>query len=283
MKRLLVSVALVLGCAQSGANPTPTAGLTVAKNSNTEFDAIFRNGAAWARVEVKYTPTTTFYRLTTSFNTTLAYQGTAPADPAFVLDPRMDATDGLVVLNQNDKEYAITSRMLDALMARGISATPTLDQKASTMYGGAYTIAEVLGLVMLADPTYYNAQKQVGANDRSGGLRDDGLRTVWPAPGYDDPAMLPPELRVTDGQQNYLNGSCCGPTNCSNCSWPGTKSCDDWCAAGDHCNAHHSGRGCGSVCSAGGCGVWCPHANSGYICAYGNAWNYCSRHQTCGW
>ena len=287
MKRLLVSICLLSACTQSGSEGTRSAGLNIVKNNNTEFDATFARGDQWARMEVKYTPTTTFFRLSTSFNTTLAYQGTAPADPNFVLDSRMDPTDGFVLLNQNDKEWDVVQGMLDALMARGITPTPSIEQKTTTMYGGAYTIAEVLGLVMLADPDYYNHQHASGAEDGSGGLTD-APRTVWPAPGYDDEAMLPPELRVDPAQQSWLNGSCCGPTNCYWCqNYRSGIACDDWCAAGDHCNNSHSGRGCGTICQIGGCGVSCPHANSGYICSYkGYAGQpgirgYCYRHLQC--
>ena len=273
MKRQAIIAFLVFGCS-AATTSAPTDGLQIVRNSTTEFDAMYSSGDEWARVEVKYSPSTTFFRVTTSFNTTLVYQGTAQGDPNFILDPRMDASDGFVTLAQDDKEFHIVQLMLNALMERGVTSIPTIEQKATTLYAGGYSLAQTLGFISMADP----------ANSGLGG--QDGYRTVWPSPGYDDPSMLPPELRADQGAQSFLNGDCCGPKNCNHCDdynngWP----CNDWCAAGDHCNAYHSSRGCGTICQIGACGVSCPHANSNYICGSGGsqpAKTFCAHHIACG-
>src|SRR5262249_49366896 len=148
----------------------------------------------------------TFYEVTTSFGTTLAHQGTAPAPADFALDARMDPTEGFVVLNRNDAEYDLVQAMLDALIARGQSATPTVAQKATTEYAATYTLAGVLGLVRLPEPSFSHASHGGGYGDGTGGMRDDGPRQIWPAPGYDVAADLPAEL---------VGGGCCGPLNCT--------------------------------------------------------------------
>lgn len=271
MKLQAMLAILVLGCS-APTTSAPTDGLSMVKNSTTELDATYTSAGQWARVEVKYGPTTTFFRVTTSFNTTIVYQGTAQGDPNFVLDPRMDPSDGYVTLTQGDQEYAIVQSMMNALLERGVTATPTVQQKATTLYAGGYALAQTLGFIEMADP----------ANSGLGG--QDGYRTVWPSPGYDDPNMLPSELRDS-GEQSFLNGDCCGPTNCSWCDrYNSGRPCQDWCAAGDHCNAYHSSKGCGTICQIGSCGVSCPHANSSYICGYGGsrpAMNFCAAHISC--
>ena len=252
IRRLAVCLALWGGCFQ---NVSPPEGLIVAATTPTHFDATFTRNAQWVRVEVRYTASTTFYGVTTSFGTTLAHQGTEPAPASFAPDLRMDATEGFVVLNRNDAEYDLVQAMLDAMIARGQTATPTVAQKATTEYAGAYTLAEVLGLVMLPEPGYFHAVHGGGYADGTGGMRDDGPRQIWPAPGYDVAADLPAEL---------VGGGCCGPLNCTT-TMTMTSPCDAWCAAGDHCIASHSNRGCGAITPVAGV---CASSNSQYLASY---------------
>src|SRR5262249_41100705 len=140
--RGMIAIAAVIGCAPGGVHSPSGAHLVVDADTVTTFDATLSQGEKWARIEVVYTPVSTSSRLTTSLRTTLAHQGTAAAEAGFVPDARMDATDGLVILNQNDREYEVVQALLDALMARGVSATPAPAEKATPFYAAAYTTAE---------------------------------------------------------------------------------------------------------------------------------------------
>ena len=252
------------GCAQNASQPD---GLSVAASTPTYFDATFTRNAHWVRAEAQYTAATTFFRVTTSWGTTLVHQGTAPAPADFVADARMDPTEGFVVLNGTDRETELVQAMLDAMVARGVSPTPALAQKATTEYAAAWALAETLGLVVLPEPSYYRTAHLKGFGDGTGGMRDDGPQKVWPMPGYDASLPMPTEL---------AGGGCCGPLICTT-TMTMAGGCDSWCAAGDHCIASHSTRGCGAITPAAGI---CASANSAYLASYGRGdpTRYLTRH-----
>jgi hypothetical protein len=58
---------------------------------------------------------------------------------------------------------------------------------------------------------------------------------------------MPEELRLVHAQNGNGMITCCGPFECGGCDWSGSIACDDWCAAGDHCNKYHPGSGCGTA------------------------------------
>lgn len=271
-----VGMALGLGCVAapesndpSAAERADTSSFAVMSNSTTAFDATYELGERWARVEVRYSPTTTLYRLTTSFGSTpLAYAGTQQADPTLLglLTADGRQRDGFVELRGGDPEMEVVVGLWEALLAMGAEERPAPDARGSTLYAAAYTAARVLGLVHLRDP-----------NEPGG---DEPPRdSSWPYPGYESQEMLPPELRAEPGQQSFLNFHCCGPMNCTQCEYNGAA-CDDWCAAGDFC--HNGGYGsCGSICP----GISCPHSDSSTLNAYSSGpcntrpksfcyWNY---------
>jgi hypothetical protein len=250
--------ALIGGCGTPSTAGDGQGSLQISRNDVKSFEATFTmKDGTWAHTLVEYTPTTTLFKIDTSFNTTLVRNGTAPAPSDWVPDPR--SHDGYLALTNQDAELPVMNAMHAAIMKMGVTDQPTPAQKGSPLYAAAYITADVLGIVATINaPT----------------LAKDELPKFWPYPGYDDVKLLPPELMVQTGEQSFLNGSCCGPTNCYTCNWPGTASCDDWCAAGDHCNAYHGSSGCGSICP----GISCPHSNSGAIKAAGNAWQYCANH-----
>lgn len=238
------------------------AGFSILKNSSTDFEAIYTDGDQWARVVVRYTPTSTFYALQTSFDRTLAYSGTAVAmsDPFNILeavlnDPRVDS-DGYAHLGPHDEEYWLTSKFFDALIAEGVNSRPSSEERGTTLYAAAYTVARVLGDVP----------------------QREWAPEVWPYPGYDDQSLMPPELLISNDSELGGQAVCCGPVDCWNCSWDSGFPCNDWCAAGDHCNAIH-GSGCGTIWTWPG---HCPHQDSDAINGEGGPYNYCSNH-TCGW
>jgi hypothetical protein len=254
-----LGLGLGLGCgvapdatALSGEQSAEAPPFVVQMNNTTAFDATYQQGSDWARIEVRYAPTTTLYRLTTSFGPTpLAYAGTAPADPTLLqlltADPRH--RDGFLELHDGEQEVRVVEGLLGELLAMGATEHPTPEAKGATLYASAYTAARVLGLVELRDPS------EPATGEPPAGM-------PWPYPGYDSQELLPKELRAASGAQSFLNVHCCGPWNCKACEYNG-QPCDDWCAAGDYCNAWGYGN-CGSLCP----GISCPHSNSSTLNAY---------------
>jgi hypothetical protein len=265
--RHIALVFVLAACSSS--QPTPASRLAIASNSATEFDATLHDGAAWARIVVRYTPTTTYYELTSTHGP-LAFSGTEIAfsagDPAIeasvrdiLSDPRA-TNDGYVILAAGDPEYDLVESLLDQLIAAGAVESPTPAQKGTTLYAAAYTCARVLGMLQQTHAP--------GSGGKYGGRH--ALPTTWAYPGYDDIKLMPTELAPAGVTWNV---SCCGPNNCTECemyNWG--FACGDWCAAGDHCNAHHgqgrnypNGGGCGSIATWPG---HCPHQDSGKISSY---------------
>lgn len=284
MLRLVQSLLCALGCAVLAAcsveTPAPAAEvqegqLVVATWSVTRFDATYTLGRDSARLEVEYTPTSTRYELSTSLGTTLVHEGTA-----FMLrddwkpDARTDA-QGLLVLVPSDAEYALIYGLHQELLALGATAQPTPAQRGSTLYAAGFLTARLLGEIAGESVTS-------GEMDHAE-VAPEALR--WPYPGYADASLVPDELRVQaqDGSGWF---PCCGPIECGGCDWSGSIACDDWCAAGDHCNKYHAGSGCGTAMYFPSGGVNnCPHSDGSAIIAagtgspyYNHARNYCHLH-----
>jgi hypothetical protein len=282
-----IALVIALAACSSSKSTSPTE-LEIASNTTTELDATLHDGAAWARVIVRYTPSTTYYELTTNRGP-LVYTGTeiafAAGDPAveasvrdILNDPRA-TEDGYVMLTAGDPEYDLVESLLDRLVAAGASASPTPAQKGTTLYAAAYTSARVLGML------------QQEHTPGTHGLHEDEMPATWPYPGYDDVKLMPTDLAPAGVTWNQ---TCCGPNNCTNCemyNWGYT--CGDWCAAGDHCNARHAwgrrfpnGGACGSIATWPG---HCPHQDSSKINAYdwvstrAGGYDYCQRHTSRGY
>jgi hypothetical protein len=260
---VLASSLIVLGAACSSAPDSPSTGsapspLTIAASSSTSFDATYTAGGVWAHARVAYTPSTTMYEITTSHGTVVVRTGTAidgRAEASRVPDPR--AVEGVVHVGLNDAERPVLSALLDSLLAAGASAHPTRVQAGSTLYAAAFFTASALG--------YVTPSTKPG---------DFTKPTIWPYPGYYSKDDMPPELKVADGLQNGSGGTpCCGPFTCYNADWNPNQAggCDDWCAAGDACNAWgwSAYGGCGTAFwwPSGGCNS-CPHSDSGAIKTY---------------
>ncbi|HEX5059430.1 MAG TPA: hypothetical protein VFV99_08730, partial [Kofleriaceae bacterium] len=149
------ALVLVLVACSSSTTTTPSSKLAIDRNNVTDFDATVREGPAWARVVVRYTPTTTFYELSTSYGL-LAFAGTevnfSAGDPGVdqsvreLLADSRATDDGYVILAAGDPEYDLVEGLLDQLIAAGAVQSPTLEQKGTTLYAAAYTTARVLGM-----------------------------------------------------------------------------------------------------------------------------------------
>jgi hypothetical protein len=245
----LLAAVVILGVGCSGGNSQPD--LVVQQNTVKEFDAVFSHGSEWAKVVVRYSPDSTYYSLFTSYDTILAFSGTEPGDPTkFNSDPRVtDKSNPFIQITSADREFAIVSGLHQALLAAGAKSNPTAAEQGTTLYAAGFTTAKVLGLTPSADQI-----AQAEAND---------LVAAWPFPGFVDASLMPAELRAVSGDQSLYNFNCCGPLNCNTCNYA-SNPCDDWCAAGDYCNAHGGGSSCGTICP----GVQCPHSDSSAIHAY---------------
>jgi hypothetical protein len=243
------------GTSSTEASGTTAGALSVAANTSTSFDATFTAGAAWARARTEYTIATTLYEITTSQGTVVVRTGTGVdgrAEANRVADPR--TVEGIVHVAAADPEHAILASLLDALIAAGASEDPTRVQAGSTLYAAAYFTASALGL---AAPT-----KHAGEFTRI---------SSWPYPGFYSKDDMPTELVGTMGLQNGSTGvPCCGPFLCYDADWSPSEAggCDDWCAAGDACNAWGWGS-CGTAFwwPSGGCNS-CPHSDSAEIKTY---------------
>ena len=254
-------IAVGTGCSSPPGTPTAeatgvTAGaLSVAANTATSFDATFTVGDTWARARTEYTIATTLYEITTSQGTVVVRTGTAVNghdEANRVQDPR--TVEGIVHVAATDPEHAILSSLLDALIAAGASEDPTRIQAGSTLYASAFFTANALGLAV---PT-----KHAGEFTRI---------SSWPYPGFYSKDDMPKELTGTMGLQNGSGGTpCCGPFLCYDADWTPSMAggCDDWCAAGDACNAWGWGS-CGTAFwwPSGGCNS-CPHSDSAEIKTY---------------
>src|SRR5262245_7405874 len=125
--RGFVLVVALASCADAPGSTGAARGLTISSNTVTAFDATFAAQGDWARVQVEYSPTTTFYFVTSSFSSApLSYAGTAHAEQALLdqitADPRQ--ADGYVSLQPSDLEYPVVKGLYDALMATGATSTP---------------------------------------------------------------------------------------------------------------------------------------------------------------
>jgi hypothetical protein len=245
---LVLNVACMSGAGDGASQQKPR--LTIQKNSVTDFDAVLNQGNQWARVVVRYTPETTFYSLTTSEHTILAFAGTEPGDPTqFNSDPRSEPASGYIQISRVDPEFSIVTQLHQALLAAGVTSHPSPVEQGTTLYAAGYTTARVLGLVPLDA-----AAEEIMAT---------GATVPWPHPGFNDMSLMPPQLRAIGGDQSFVNAHCCGPYNCDGCNYV-NQACDDWCAAGDNCNTYHHGN-CGSKCP----GLFvCPHTDSPAINAF---------------
>jgi hypothetical protein len=287
MAKISWVLVVVLAACSTSKSTSPT-GFEIATNSATEFDATLHDGAAWARIIVRYTPSTTYYELTTSTGR-LAFSGTEIAFGAgnaaieasvaeLLGDPRA-TDDGYVILTAGDREYDLVESLHDRLLASGAAASPTLAQKGTTLYAAAYTSARVLGMLY--------QEHEPGTV----GTHENEMPATWPYPGYDDVKLMPTELAAAGVTWGV---SCCGPNNCNNCEqYNAGFVCGDWCAAGDHCNARHprgrrwpNGGGCGTI------NTWpghCPHQDSNKINRYDwitsnpAGYDYCRRHTNRGY
>ncbi len=256
----LVSSLMVIGVG-CGSTPQTTStdstgtvagAMSVAANTSTSFDATIIVGSSWARARTEYTVATTLYEITTSQGTVVVRTGTAVDgrdEAKRVQDPR--AVEGIVHVAGTDPEHAVLTSLLDGLIASGASEDPTRLEAGSTLYAAAYFTASALGL---AAPT-----KHVGEFTRV---------SSWPYPGFYSKDDMPTALKVADGLQNGSGGTpCCGPFLCYDADWTPSMAggCDDWCAAGDACNAWGWGA-CGTAFwwPSGGCNS-CPHSDSAEI------------------
>jgi hypothetical protein len=273
----LTMAAAAIGC--SNAPSTSSGVLRVDQNISAGFDATYVQNEKWARVQVGYRASSDNiypeYTITTSFGTTLLHEGViAQAQPA-AIDPR--ATAGWVVVTANDAEYDVVHGLFDKLMALGVAARPSPDEKASPLYGAAYSTAQVLGL----DET----RLAYGMTEADFAKVDSHAETfpVFPYPSHaglqgDKLLALLAQISAIQGQDFVVPGlgACCGScNNCAGCYMINGGACDDWCAAGDHCNQYHSSSGCGSIATWPG---HCPHQDSGAINGAGGAGAYCSYH-----
>jgi hypothetical protein len=270
-------------------------------HSTTRFEAIYTQGEQWLQARVEYTPVTTLYELKSSLGTTLIHEGTAfMREQKPQPDPRTQP-DGRLTLTEKDPEYALVLGLHQQLLELGASDRPTPAEKGSTLYAAAYMTARVLGYI----PANPHAEAELTSHE--GWERATAQPTPqvvemlrqqrWPYPGYDDARLMPAELKLLPdtqlpGAQNYDGGvTCCGPYACVSCGWSSSISCDDWCAAGDHCNQYHPGSGCGTASFWPSGGVnGCPHSDGSAILAYGtgepyynHARNYCYDHYTGYW
>lgn len=293
-KALLWLSPLVLAACVTEAPPEDT-GFTVAANTTTRFAATYAHDGQWIQARVEYTPSSTLYELKTSLGTTLVHEGTAFLhEQGFQPDARTQP-DGRLVLTQRDAEYALVTGLHAQLLGMGASERPTAREKGSTLYAAAYMTARVLGKVV--DPASAEELAAYEGVDHVSAENDAKLREIfaqqkWPYPGYDDATLMPAELKLTDGAQNYNGGvTCCGPYACVGCDWSSSIACDDWCAAGDHCNQYHPGSGCGTAMFFPSGGVNnCPHSDASAVLAYGTgspyynqSRNYCYYHYTGYW
>jgi hypothetical protein len=288
MVRRLPSLLFAVGCAALAAcaveapspAPSPQEGhLEVSAHSATRFEATYALGSDSARVEVEYTATSTRFELRTSLGSTLVHEGTA-----FTLrdDWRPDArtgADGRLVLTPSDAEYALVYGLHQELLALGAVAEPSPAQRGSTLYAAGYLTARLLGDIPVAPDALTSHEDPADA--APGAQR-------WPYPGYADASLMPEELRLVHAQNGNGMITCCGPFECGGCDWSDSIACDDWCAAGDHCNKYHPGSGCGTAMFWPSGGVNdCPHSDGSAFLAAGTDWpyynyarNYCYQH---GW
>jgi hypothetical protein len=267
--------ALLMILTAIGCNSAPGV-LKVDQNIAAGFDATYSVHDQWARVQVGYKAAQDSiypgYTITTSFGSTLLHDGVfLQAEP--VTDSR--ASGGWVVLTPNDPEYTVVHGLFNSLMELGVSPRPSPDEKATSLYGAAFAAARVIGL---DDMRMAYGMTQADFDQLA--LHNEGYQ-VFPFPGHDgltgDKLLaLLAQITAIQGQDGVIPGlgQCCGwCNNCWRCDMLDHGACDDWCAAGDHCNQYHSN--CGTIATWPG---HCPHQDSSAINAYGNPVNYCNHH-----
>lgn len=250
----VLAVSLVAACADSGGT---SASLRRETRAITRDDGVtFAATIGDASFRTEYTATTTLHEIVVG-GRTIVHHGTASEGWSSKAAPGLDS-DGFAA-RLDDDDRALLERAL--VVIDGASGPPSARERARARFGAAYAIARVLGLVT-SDP------------DR------------WPYPGFDDDADAPEELGLGasasdgKGRQGYIptpSFGCCGPKNCSSCV-AGSLPCEDWCAAGDACNARfgNTNNRCGTANILVGNGNNCPHANSSCIKAAGGPNAFCN-------
>lgn len=267
-----------LGCSSSAPGV-----LKVDQNIAAGFDATYQVKDQWARVQVGYRASTDNiypeYTITTSFGTTLLHDGVLLQQEPAAIDAR--ATGGWVVVTPSDPEYALAQGLFNKLMELGVSARPSPEEMATPLYGAAFSAARVIGLDDMRI-----AYGMTEADFQQLAQHAEGYQ-VFPYPNHsglagDKLLALLAQVAAIQGQDFVVPGlgQCCGScNNCRTCRELNYGACDDWCAAGDHCNTYHSSSGCGTITTWPG---HCPHQDSSAINAYGNPVNYCNHHHEHG-
>jgi hypothetical protein len=268
----IFAIVTAIGCSSS----TPGV-LRVDQNIPAGFDATYTLSDQWARVQVGYKASKDNiypeYTITTSLGTTLLHDGVLLQQAPAPIDPR--ATGGWVVVTPSDPEYALAQGLFNKLMELGVAPRPSTDELATPLYGAAFMAARVIGLddMRIAYGMTPDDFQQLA-------LHNEGY-PVFPYPNHaglagDKLTSLLAQISAIQGQDFVVPGlgQCCGScNNCWRCDQLDHGACDDWCAAGDHCNQFHSG--CGTIATWPG---HCPHQDSPAINAYGNPVNYCNHH-----
>lgn len=270
----LFAMVATLGC--SGGSPGD---LKVDQNIAAAFDATYTLNGQWARVQVGYRASTDNiypeYTVTTSLGTTLLHEGILLQQPAGPIDPR--ATAGWVILTPADAEYPLVHGLFEKLMDLGVAARPTTEQLATPLYGATYSVAQVIGLDELRLAYGMTAADFQAVDQHVSSFQ------VFPYPSHaglagDKLLALLAQISAIQGQDFVVPGlgQCCGScNNCKSCYTLNNGACDDWCAAGDHCNQYHSSSGCGTISTWPG---HCPHQDSSAINNAGGPVRYCSNH-----
>lgn len=256
---MVLAVSLVAACADSGGSSDSLRRETraITRDDGVTFVATIGD----ASLRTQYTATTTLHEVVVAGRTVVRH-GTATDGWSSKASPALDS-DGFAT-RLDDDDRALLERAL--VLIDGTRSPPSVRDRARARFGAAYVVARVLGLVA-RDP------------DR------------WPYPGFEDDADAPEELGLgatggaTDGEgrQGYIpipvpSFGCCGPKNCSSCV-AGALACEDWCAAGDACNARfgNTNNRCGTANVVLGNGDnKCPHSNGSCILAAGGPKAFCS-------
>lgn len=257
---LVLAVSLVAACADSGGESAPLRreARAITRDDGVTFVATI--GEASFRTE--YTATTTLHEIVVG-GRTVVHHGTASEGWSSKAQSSALDSDGFAT-HLDDDDRALLERAL--VVIDGASGPPSARERARARFGAAYAVARVLGLVT-RDP------------DR------------WPYPGFDDDMDAPEELGLGasagdgKGRQGYIptpSFGCCGPKNCTSCV-AGSLPCEDWCAAGDACNARfgNTNNRCGTANLVLGNGDnKCPHSNGSCILAAGGPIAFCNAFRT---
>jgi len=255
---MVLAICLVAACADSGGS---SASLRRETRAITRDDGVtFAATVGDASFRTEYTATSTLHEIVVG-GRTIVHHGTASEGWSSEASSGLDS-DGFAA-RLDDEDRALLERAL--ALIDGASVPPSARERARARFGTAYVVARVLGLVT-TDP------------DR------------WPYPGFEDDADAPEELglvastgaRDGEGRQGYIpiptpSWGCCGPKNCSSCV-AGSLACEDWCAAGDACNARfgNTNNRCGTANILPGSTNKCPHSNGSCILVAGGAATFCN-------